>query len=64
MWKIYVFITTGAKQTFIILWFDYTVSGTVTDQQGQSEASAAANVGTVGKAAQSNATESAGMGHL
>lgn len=44
--------------------FVYSASGTVTDQQGQSKANAAADAGTVGKAAQSNATESAGMDHL
>lgn len=59
---IYVFFRTGAK--LFIVWFVSTASGTVTDQQGQSKANAVADAGTVGKAAQSNATESAGMDHL
>lgn len=60
---IYVFFRTGAE-LFFILWFVYAASGTVTDQQGQSKANAAADAGTVGKAAQPNATESTGMDHL
>lgn len=39
----------------------YTAPGTVTDQQGHFEANAAADAGTFGKTAQSDATESAGI---